>query len=284
MRTKERFRHPPRPSGRSAGVSLSPLVSVPLSFLAPALVMGLAWGRQRRTRDASLVDLVWTLAVGATALFHALTAGGHAERRALVAVLVLVWSLRLGVHLARRLAHSTEDGRYAALRARLGARADAWFFVFFQGQAALVGTLGLAFLVLCRSEREGWRASDALALVVFVLALAGEARADRELAQWRADPAHRGRTCRLGLWRYSRHPNYFFEWLHWLTYPLLGLGLEHGAWLWLAPLGMYLLVRHVTGVPPAEEQALRSRGDDYRRYQATTNAFFPGPPRAAQGA
>jgi len=265
-------------------VQLDPGLSILLTGLAAAGAMGLSWWRQRRTRDAGLVDLVWTLGVGATAQFHAWTAGGWGPRRALVAALAGLWAARLGLHLARRLARGPEDGRYAALRTRLGARADAGFFVFFQVQGLLVLALGLVFLVLCRSELAGWRASDLLAVALFVVALAGESVADRDLARWRSDPANRGRTCRAGLWRYSRHPNYFFEWLHWLAYPLLGLGLEHGAWLWVAPLAMYLLVVHVTGIPPAEDQALRSRGDDYRRYQATTNAFFPGPPRAVQGA
>ena len=265
-------------------MELAPGPSILVTALAAALAMGLAWWRQRATRDAGLVDLVWTLGIGATGLFHAFTAGGYGPRRALVGTLVGLWAARLGLHLARRLAHGPEDGRYAALRARLGARADAWFLGFFQLQGLTVVGLGLVFLVLCRAERAELRATDLLALLVYAAALFGESLADRDLARWRADPANRGRTCRSGLWRYSRHPNYFFEWLHWLAYPLLGLGLEHGAWLWLAPLAMYLLVTRVTGIPPAETQALRSRGDDYRHYQATTNAFFPGPPRAAQGA
>jgi steroid 5-alpha reductase family enzyme len=263
---------------------MAPGLSLLLVPLFAAAAMATTWWRQRTTRDAGPVDLVWTLGVGAAALFHAATSGGWGPRRALVALLVGLWAARLAGHLAKRLAREPEDGRYAALRARLGARADAWFFVFFQVQGLLVAGLGLVFFVLCRSELAGWRASDALALALYCAALIGESLADRDLARWRAEPENRGRTCRAGLWRYSRHPNYFFEWLHWLVYPLLGLGLEHGAWLWLAPLAMYLLVVHVTGIPPAEAQALRSRGDDYRRYQATTNAFFPGPARATQGA
>jgi steroid 5-alpha reductase family enzyme len=118
-----------------------------------------------------------------------------------------------------------------------------------------------------------------LALLVFAVSLLGESAADRQLQRWRAEPENRGRTCRSGMWRLSRHPNYFFEWLHWLSYPLLGLGLHQGELLWLAPLGMFLLMRFVTGVPPAEAQALRSRGDDYRAYQRETSAFFPLPRR-----
>jgi len=283
MPRRKNFRHPPGATRRNAeSVQLDPGTSILLSGGAAATAMALAWLRQRRTGDAGLVDLVWTLGVGGAAVFHALTAGGWAPRRVLVASLAGAWAARLGLHLVRRLAHGPEDGRYAELRIRLGQRANAWFFVFFQIQGLLVTGLGLAFLVLTRSDSAGWRVSDLLALVLYVVALVGESLADRDLVRWRADPRNRGRTCRTGLWKYSRHPNYFFEWLHWLVYPVLGLGLDHGAWLWLAPLAMYALVVHVTGIPPAEAQSLRNRGEDYRRYQATTNAFFPGPPRAAQ--
>lgn len=262
-------------------VGLSSAAAVGTSAGLAALAMGLAWRRQLHTRNAGWVDFLWAVGVGLVAQFHALTAAGWLPRRLLVAALAGWWSLRLARHLARRLSASSEDGRYADMRQRLGARADAWFFVFFQLQGALVVLLGLVFLVLCRAESAGWRVTDGLALGLYVVALWGESAADRQLARWRAAPDNRGRTCRAGLWRFSRHPNYFFEWLHWLVYPLLGLGLAQGGFLWLAPAGMLALVLFVTGVPPSEAQALRSRGEDYRAYQRETNAFFPGPPRVA---
>jgi steroid 5-alpha reductase family enzyme len=109
-----------------------------------------------------------------------------------------------------------------------------------------------------------------------MVALTGESIADRQLARFRASPSNRGKVCREGLWRYSRHPNYFFEWFHWWAYAWLAVGSP--LW-WLPILGvvvMYLFLTRVTGVPPTEAQAIRSRGDAYREYQRTTNAFFPG--------
>jgi steroid 5-alpha reductase family enzyme len=261
------------------GMLLSGGTAIGLTALGAGLVFALAWVRQLRTRDATSVDLLWTLGIGAAAVFHAATSDGWVPRRALVALLAGLWSARLAAHLAQRLGQG-EDGRYSDLRRRLGPRAAIWFLGFYLAQAALVVGFGLVFRVLARGEHVGWRASDALALGVFALALLGESAADRALARWRAAPENRGRTCRAGLWRYSRHPNYFFEWLHWLSYPLLGLGLAYGGWLWLAPAVMFALVRFVTGVPPSEARALASRGDDYRAYQRSTNTFFPGPPRA----
>jgi steroid 5-alpha reductase family enzyme len=114
-------------------------------------------------------------------------------------------------------------------------------------------------------------------VIVWLIAVAGETIADRQLARFRRDPANRGQVCRAGLWRYSRHPNYFFEWVHWLSYVLIG----HGEWLtWIGPVGMLLFLFRVTGIPYTEMQALKSRGDRYREYQSTTNVFFPWFPRS----
>ena len=210
---------------------------------------------------------------------YAFGASGWAPRRVLVAGLAAGWSLRLSAHLARRVLGEPEDGRYAALRRELGPRFGRWSFVFFQAQALLAVLLSLAFLVPMSATVEGWRPQDGLAVLLWVASIVGESLADRQLAAWRANPSNRGRTCRAGLWRYSRHPNYFFEWLHWLVYPVLAVGLPLGWLLWLAPALMLLLVLKVTGIPPTEAQSLRSRGDDYRAYQRTTNALFPGPPK-----
>lgn len=242
--------------------------------------MAAAWWRQRGSGNAGIVDPIWTLGIGALAVSYALFADGWGPRRVLVGVLVGAWSLRLGLHLVQRVGSESEDGRYAKFREAKGEGFQAWLFWFFQAQALLAVLLSLVFLVLCAAPDEGWRIWDGLAVGLWVGALAGESIADRQLARWRKDPANRGRTCRAGLWAYSRHPNYFFEWLLWVVYPLIGIGLPYGLALWAAPALMLFLVVKVTGIPPTEEQALKSRGDDYREYQRTVNAFFPGPQRA----
>lgn len=259
-------------------MSLSTSSAIAATGAAALVLFLLAWGRQLRTRDATSVDLWWTAGIALTATLHAGTAQGWPPRRILVLVLVWIWAARLIGHLWRRVGQG-EDGRYAEVRRRAGERAGAVFLAVYLAQAGLVVLLGLAFVPIARATEAGWRASDALALAVFAMALAGESVADRQLQRWRDDPGNRGRTCRAGLWRLSRHPNYFFEWLHWTTYPILGLGLAHGWLVWLAPLGMFLLMRFFSGVPPAEAQALRSRGEDYRAYQLETSAFFPLPRR-----
>ena len=261
-------------------MSASELI-LPLAGLAAVSgIMLSAWARQRRTRNAGPVDVIWAGSLGALALFYALFADGWGPRRALVAVLAGTWSLRLTLHLAARVRREAEDGRYARLRERFGERFDGWIFWFFLAQAGLAVLLSLACLVPSAAAEAGWRVVDVVAIVLWTISIVGESVADRQLRAWRAVPEHAGRTCRSGLWRVSRHPNYFFEWIHWLVYPVLAIGLPFGLAVWIAPALMLFLVLKVTGVPPTEEQALRSRGDDYREYQRTTNAFFPGPRRA----
>lgn len=125
----------------------------------------------------------------------------------------------------------------------------------------------------------GW--SDLAAGLTLGLAVVGAGLADAQLARFKADPSHRGQVCDRGLWRYSRHPNYVFEWLGWCAFPIGALGHGLGSpWFLaslLAPLLMYLLLRHVSGVPPLEASMRRSRGEAYLAYQARTPIFFPIP-------
>ena len=120
----------------------------------------------------------------------------------------------------------------------------------------------------------------AVAAAIWLVSVGGESLADAQLARFRADPANRGKTCRSGLWRYSRHPNYFFEWLHWCAYAVAAIGAPL-AWLgWLGPVVMYLFLRYISGIPFTEQQALRTRGDDYRDYQRSTPMLFPWFPKS----
>jgi steroid 5-alpha reductase family enzyme len=114
---------------------------------------------------------------------------------------------------------------------------------------------------------------------LWVAAASLERLADHQLARFKQDEANRGKVLSSGLWRYSRHPNYFFQWLTWVAYAIVALEAPYG-WIGLvAPAIMLYLILAVTGVPPAEASSLRSRGDAYRRYQQRTSSFVPLPPR-----
>lgn len=251
-----------------------------LGWLVSALFLATLWLWQRRHEDAGISDVGWALSLGGLAVAAAVTGGGAPTPRVLIGVVGGVWGLRLGLHLLfDRVIGKSEDGRYAYLRRHWGERADAKFFGFFQLQAFVAAVLSLPFFVAVRATEDALHGWHVAGLVLFAAAKTGEIVADRQLAAFRADPSTSGKTCRRGLWRFSRHPNYFFEWLIWWSFAFLALPAPGGAWALVAPAVMYVMVTRVSGIPYTEAQSLRSRGDDYRRYQRTTSAFFPLPPR-----
>lgn len=255
---------------------MTPAQTLLTGWTVLAVFFAALWAVQRRTRDASLVDVGWAAGLGFLAVLCAFTLPGEPARRALIGVMGGAWSARLAWHLyIDRVRGKNEDGRYAALRASWGEAADRNFFWFFQAQGFLAAVLALPFAAL--SQKPGALGPlDAAGAALWLAAVSGEYAADRTLAEFRRNPANRGRTCRDGLWRYSRHPNYFFEWAHWLAYAAM----LPGDWrVWVSPALMLYFLLRVTGIPATEAQALRSRGEDYRRYQRETSVFFPWFPR-----
>lgn len=253
------------------------MTSVSIVATASCLLMLIAWIAQRKTENAGIVDVVWSLGMLGAGVFYAFIGTAPPWSRALLAALVAIWFGRLGLHILRRVASESEDGRYKAMRQWLGDHASIGFFVFFQLQAGFIILLSLPFLAVANTPEPSALMVGA-GLSVALIAFVGEASADRQLQRFKQDPANKGRTCRQGWWRYSRHPNYFFEWLHWFAYPLMGFGGPYAYWLWLAPVVMLLFLLFFTGIPFTEQQALRSRGESYKVYQRQTSMFFPWPP------
>lgn len=249
-----------------------------LLWVLAAALQTAGWAWQQRRRNAGIVDVLWAAGVGAAALLLAALGDGAGWPRATVALLGGTWGLRLAWHLWRRVRGEGEDGRYAQLRARWGDGGGRWF-AFFQLQAGLVVLFALPFAAVARNPVDGATPWWWAGMAVWLGSVAGEALADAQLARFRADRRNRGRACRAGLWRYSRHPNYFFEWLHWFAYVLLAVG-SPLAWLaWSGPLVMYVFLRWLSGIPFTEAQALRTRGEDYRAYQRSTPMLIPWFPR-----
>lgn len=259
---------------------MSPALAAVTVLLAMSAVMATLWLVSLQRHEADVVDLGWTAGLGLAALFYAgVVPVGLPARRWLVAGMAAAWAGRLALHLLPRVLDTGEDGRYRELRARWGDAARRRFFVFFQAQGLLVAVLSLHFLAAMGASEAPLGARDGLALAIWAIAIAGEAIADRQLAAFRADPANRGRVCRRGLWRVSRHPNYFFEWVHWLAYIPLAWGTGWLLWMPVAPALMLVAIVFVTGIPPTEAQAIRSRGEAYREYRRTTSPFFPWFPK-----
>lgn len=244
-------------------------------FLVSLAVLLSMWARQLRTRNATSVDVGWSFSLTGMAAAYAIFADGDPARRALVGALAALWSARLGWYLYStrvRTAHG-EDGRYAALRTEWGAAAPQRFFRVYVAQSVAATLFSLPLLAAMRGGAlDSWAYAG---VVIWMLAVAGETIADRQLATFRSRPDARGEVCRVGLWHWSRHPNYFFEWLHWFAYVLIG----HAAVLtFIGPVVMLWLLLKGTGIPHTERQALRSRGDKYREYMRTTSPFVPWPP------
>lgn len=235
----------------------------------------------RRVDNYGFVDVAWSYAFAPLAWFYAATGTGWWPRRLVIAVLVTVWSARLGTHLLLRVArhHPTEDGRYRQLRRDWAGNFGPKMAGFFQLQAGSVVLLGLPFFWPVSNPHPGWQAGEIAGLILWAIGWAGEALADAQLAAFKRNPAHPGRVCDAGLWRYSRHPNYFFEWLTWVAYALFALGSPWGGLAVVSPAIILFLLLRVTGIPLTEEQAVRSKGAAYRRYQAVTSPFVPWPPR-----
>ncbi len=252
------------------------MVTVAAAWIALALVMTALWARQQRTRNATNADVAWSFGLAALAVLYTITSPGALTVRLLVGGLAFVWATRLGVFLLndRVRGSNHEDGRYRAMRQAWGDSAGSKFFLVYQAQAVVAVLFSLPLLGAMSAKHVGWMA--ALGVVVWLVAVVGEGVADHQLARFRANPANRGLVCRSGLWRFSRHPNYFFEWLHWWTYVLIG----QGAWLtWIGPAAMLVFLFRITGIPYTERQALKSRGERYRAYQRTTSVFFPWFPK-----
>jgi steroid 5-alpha reductase family enzyme len=250
-----------------------------------SILMAAAWVVQQRTGNSGWVDTIWTFSLGLVGAGSALwPVAGTAPniRQWLVAALVATWSLRLGTHIAVRTAGATDDSRYAAFAKEWGADSPRKMFLFLQNQGFASIPLVFAIFVAARFPGEALRLQDYLGVLILLAGIAGEGIADAQLKRFREDSANKGRVCDVGLWRWSRHPNYFFEWFGWLAYPVIALSLSY-PWGWLtllAPIFMYWILVHVTGIPPLEAQMLRSRGERYRAYQSRTSAFFPLPPQA----
>jgi steroid 5-alpha reductase family enzyme len=244
--------------------------------------MAALWACQVRTTNAGIVDVGWTGLVGGLAVLDALACSGMPGRRVAIASMMGLWAARLTVFLLiDRVIGRPEDGRYVELRRTHAPRANAWFFWFFQAQALAAVFFSLPALVSTADASPTWSRIEFVAMALWVLALTGEATADRQLLQFKKNQANTGKTCQVGLWRYSRHPNYFFEWLIWVSYALFATASPWGWTAWICPATLLYLLFKVTGIPATEAQALRSRGDEYRRYQQTTSAFVPWFPRHA---
>ncbi|ADE54548.1 DUF1295 domain-containing protein [Coraliomargarita akajimensis] len=232
-----------------------------------------------RMRLMALVDLVWTSALALGAFGYAFVNDlVYAETIPVLAVL-LIWSLRLSYHLFQhRILPGKEDPRYVRLATYWGQRQVGYFYGLFLSQVVFAGLFLLPVVVALESAACACGAR-VLGLLIALIALLGESIADQQLAVFRQDPANAKRVCKTGLWRYSRHPNYFFEWVYWWAYVAFSWGSANWWVSLVGPAAMYCFLRYLTGIPHAERSSIARCGDAYLRYQKQTNMLIPWKPR-----
>lgn len=260
-------------------------VLVLIVLVAMAVVMTVGWSCQRAANNGGWTDVFWTYGTGATLATSALVPfGGNSAptwRQTMVAAIVAVWALRLGTYVAARVARGPEDARYAALRRDWGGTFQRNMFGLLIVQAPATALLSISVLLAARNPEPGLRLADLAGAALLVVAILGETVADGQMKRFKAVSRGERVVCDVGLWGWSRHPNYVFEFLGWLAYPVIAVRLsEPLSWLsFVAPAVMFCVLRFGTGVPPLEAAMLRSKGDSYRRYQARVSPFLPLPPR-----
>ena len=244
------------------------------------VVFSVVWVIQKRIRNAGIVDLVWTFATGAAGLILISQGSAPLFRKLIVASIVAIWSLRLGLYLCKRILSEEEDGRYADMRIAWGDQFERKIFIFFQLQAVWTVLFAIPMLAAAMNPAESIQWFDFVGIGFFAASIIGESIADRQLFRFKHNPQNSGQVCRVGLWKYSRHPNYFFEWLHWFAYLFISFG---SIWMIGSVAGvvvMYLFLTRVTGIPITEKRVSKTRKAQYEIYQKEVSPFFPLPVRA----
>jgi steroid 5-alpha reductase family enzyme len=245
-------------------------------------VFAAAWAFCLKIRNFSPVDAFWAICIGLTSVFFLLAENPNPKQIA-AAILIGAWSARLGYHLAKRISkhHPAEDSRYIKLREVWEGRVNPSFFWFFQGQALSVFLLALPFYLIAADPDPSWSPLHIIGAIVTATGLIGESLADRQMSAFKATDPDPKSVCKKGLWKYSRHPNYFFESVIWTGFFLFAAGSPWGWTTIYAPAIITFLLLKVTGIPPTEASAVKRKGDAYREYQRTTSPFIPLPPKSS---
>jgi steroid 5-alpha reductase family enzyme len=241
-----------------------------------AVLMFVFWLLHFALRNAAIVDVGWAIGLVLLALLYAGHAVGYWRRSLILVAMVVIWGLRLALYLLlTRLNGQPEEGRYVELRRKWSTHIGVKFLLLFEWRALLCGILSIPFLLAMHDPTQTSKQFENAGAALWVIAFLGEITADVQLSRFKRDPTHKGSVCDVGLWRYSRHPNYFFEWLIWISFAIMAFPAKFGYVGLLSPALMLFFLLRGTGIPATEAQALRSKGDAYREYQRTTSPFIP---------
>jgi len=239
----------------------------------------LVWVVQLSTKNAAIVDTIWSISFPILALTYFLMANEYQPRQFLIVGIVCFWGFRLAIHLYARTIGHPEDVRYTALRKEWGEKQNILMLRFFYFQAILALILSLPFALIMINKTRALSIFEIIGAGLWVIAFIGESVADSQLKNFKKDPSNKGKVCDNGLWYYSRHPNYFFEWLIWVAFFIIALGSAYGYLSIICPILMYVFLTKVTGIKYTEDQMVKSRGQLFIDYQNTTSSFIPLPKR-----
>lgn len=256
---------------------MSNYLSIPLISLASVcFIMILIFLWAKSIKNNGIVDIFWAFNFLVIAIIIWVLADGYEPRKNVVCILTALWSLRLGIYLLKRVGShlKEEEGRYKKLREEWN---DTKFFFFFQMQAVSNVMLSIPFFIIALNPEPHMSIVEYIGAGMWVLCIIGEGLSDYQLAAFKKDPANKGKVCQAGLWNYSRHPNYFFQFMIWVSVLIFALPSPYGWLAVICPLSIGYLIFKVTGIPMTEEQAVRSKGELYKEYQRTTSAFVPLP-------
>lgn len=257
---------------------MSQYLSIPLiCWAVVALLMLVIWIWGTRIKNYGVVDIFWAFNFAIIAVMIWLLASGDHTRKLMVCGLALLWSLRLGVYLLIRVGShlDVEEGRYKQLREEWKDHLNIKFFVFFQMQALSNVVLAIPFFIIALNPNPHISILEYIGAAIWLLCIIGEGLSDWQLKQFKKDPANKGKVCQYGLWNYSRHPNYFFQLMIWVSVLVFALPSPYGWLALICPLSIGYLIFKVTGIPMTEEQSIRSKGEAYKAYQRSTSVFVP---------
>jgi steroid 5-alpha reductase family enzyme len=240
-----------------------------------ALGFGCVWVLSVRKHDYGFLDIAWSLSIAVLAPIYALLGSGNPARKLAFTAIGVAWSLRLGLYILVRVwrQHPKEDQRYRTLREKW--RGPGRFLLFFELQALIAVVFSVPFAMAALNPRPSLGLWELSALALALCATAGEATADWQAQRFKRNPANKLAIVNVGLWRYSRHPNYFFESLVWWGFFIAALDSPYGWLTVVCPLLMLHILLNVTGIPLTEKHSLETRGEAYRQYQRTTSRFIP---------
>ena len=242
-------------------------------------MQSLAWLWQYKTKNADIVDVTWAFSMVVCSIFYYSSLFPSKNAGFLMLIFPGLWYLRLSWHLVSRYNQNHEDNRYKYLRKHWHTKTQLKFLAFFLIQAFLAWLFVLpAYWLL--DVQFAIKANIVLAFIIGSISLIGVTISDRQLLVFKRNKDNKNKVCDQGLWKYSRHPNYFFEWLHWFVYPILLLDSQYFYWALVYPFLMLYFLLKLTGIPFAEQQSLINRGDVYRDYQNKTNKFFLWKPKS----